>query len=64
MKTAKLVFMLVGFATLAIAMADLGTGNSDHEILPGFIGDNLDQQKDLFLAAIGGGALYIAFAQL
>lgn len=49
---------------LAVGLADLLTGNTQHAILPSFIGDHLDQQEDLALGVAGSALLYIAHTQL
>ncbi len=60
----KTAVMVLGFAAIAVALADLATGNTSHNPLPAFISDHLDQQEDLALGAVGAAALWLAFTQL
>ena len=57
----KLALKLFGFAALIIAAIDLLAGNTGKSILPDFLGNALTQQRDLVLAAVGAGSLYLAF---
>lgn len=60
----KIALIVAGILAVGISVADLAAGNSNHPILPGFVGDHLDQQADLVIAATGAGLLYLALTQL
>lgn len=57
----KTTLKVVGFLALIVAAIDLLLGSTDKNVLPDFIANNLTQQKDLALAAVGAGALYLAY---
>ena len=57
----KTTLKVVGFFALIISAIDLLLGNTEKTVLPDFIANNLTQQKDLALAAVGAGALYLAY---
>lgn len=61
---AKTIVLVVGLIATAIAIADVATGNTNHPILPDFIGGHLDQQEDLLLGAVGGATIWFALTQL
>jgi len=60
----KTALVIGGFLLIGIALADLAAGNSDHPILPAFVGNQLSQQGDLLALAVGGGALFYGYTQL
>ena len=60
----KSAMIIGGFLLIAVGLADLALGNTNHPVLPAAIGDNLTQQSDLAVLAVGGGALWFGFTQL
>lgn len=60
MKTGLYIF---GFVLIGIGMADLLLGNTDHPILPAFVGNQLTQQSDVAALTVGGGVLWLASQQ-
>lgn len=60
----KIALLVLGFVAVGVAVADLATGNNEHQLLPEFIGGNLTQQTDLLLGAAGAGLLFFAYTQL
>ncbi len=57
----KHALVAVGVVAVLVGLADLLMGNTSHPILPDAVANQLDQQKDLGLLAVGGAALYFGF---
>jgi hypothetical protein len=60
----KTGLVIGGFLVLGIGLADLLFGNTDHPILPAFVGDNLSQQGDVAAVVTGGAALWYGLTKL
>jgi hypothetical protein len=60
----KTALIVLGIIAVGIAVADLAAGNSNHPILPEFVGNHLDQQTDLLVGGAGAGLLFFATSQL
>jgi hypothetical protein len=54
----KTGLVVAGFIMIAVALADLLTGNTQHQLLPDAVGNNLDQQHDVGLLVVGGGLVF------
>lgn len=51
--------VVVGGVVIAVAVADLGWGNTTSPVLPGFIGDMLTQNTDIFLILLAVMAIFL-----
>jgi hypothetical protein len=59
MNILKVGVVVGGALIIAVAVADLGWGNTSSPVLPGFIGNGLTQNTDLFLILIAVVAMFI-----
>jgi hypothetical protein len=51
--------VIAGGAVIAVAVADLGWGNTASPVLPGFIGNMLTQNTDIFLILLAIVAIFV-----
>jgi hypothetical protein len=59
MNLVKAGVIVAGSVTIAIAVADLGWGNTTNPVLPAFIGNALTQNTDLFLILLAVTAIFL-----
>jgi hypothetical protein len=59
MNLVKTSAVVVGSLVIAVAVADLGWGNTTNPVLPAFLGNNLTQNLDLFLILLAVTGIFI-----
>lgn len=59
MKTSDVVKIL-SILVIAVGAADLMLGNTEHAVLPDFLGNHLDQQSDVVLIGVGALAWWMS----
>lgn len=59
----KHIIFGVSVLMIGVALADLAYGQTSNPILPDFIGNELDQEKDLALVGLGGAGLWYSITQ-
>lgn len=51
--------VVAGGVVIAVAVADLGWGNTASPVLPGFVGNMLTQNTDIFLILLAITAIFL-----